>query len=77
MVTFVELPLVTEQITSLVDDAAYGLFQKDLLQQADRGDVIPQSGGFRKVRRRLPGSSISSEAPIIHLHRPRHETKQT
>ena len=31
MVTLVELPLFTEQITSLVDDAVYRLFQKDLL----------------------------------------------
>jgi hypothetical protein len=29
MVTFVELPLFTEQITDLVDDTAYSLLQKD------------------------------------------------
>jgi hypothetical protein len=30
MVTFVELPLFTEQITDLVDDTAYSLIQNDM-----------------------------------------------
>ena len=74
MVTFVELPLFTEQITRLVDDAVYGLFQKDLLRQPDRGDVIPQSGGLRKVRMRLPGRGKSGGARVIYLHLPKYET---
>jgi hypothetical protein len=31
-VIFVEMPLFTELITGLVDDAAYAEFQKELLQ---------------------------------------------
>jgi hypothetical protein len=61
-VTFVELPLFTEQITGMVDDAAYSLFQMELLRQPDRGPVIPQSGGLRKVRMRLPGRGKSGGA---------------
>ena len=56
---FIELPLFTEQITGLVDDADYGRFQAELLRRPDKGDVIPQSGGLRKVRMRLPGRGKS------------------
>ena len=44
MVTFVELPLFTQQITGLVDDAVYGLFQKDLLRRV-RTSVRNNLGG--------------------------------
>ncbi len=72
--TFVELPLFTEQITRLVDDAAYSLFQRDLLRQPDRGDVIPQGGGLRKARMRVPGRGKSGGARVIYLHLPKYDT---
>ena len=74
MVTFVELPLFTEQITGLVDDAAYSLFQKEMLLQPEQGDVIPHSGGLRKARMRLPGRGKRGGARVIYLHLPRYDT---
>ena len=74
MVTFVELPLFTEQITRLVDDAAYLRLQRELLREPERGDVIPHAGGLRKVRMRLPGRGKSGGARAIYLHLPRQET---
>ncbi len=74
MVTFIELPLFTEQITRLIDDAAYILFQKELLGQPDQGDVIPHSGGLRKIRMRLPGRGKSGGARVIYLYLPKHDT---
>jgi hypothetical protein len=73
-VTFVELPLFTEQITELVDDAAYSLFQRELLRRPDRGDVIPHAGGLRKVRMRLPRRGKSGGARVIYLHLPMYDT---
>ncbi len=72
--TFVELPLFTQQITDLLDDMAYGRFQGELLRQPDKGDVIPHSGGLRKVRMRLPGRGKSGGARVIYLHLPKYET---
>lgn len=72
--TFIELPLFTEQITDLLDDAAYGRFQGELLRQPDRGSLIQHSGGLRKVRMRLPGRGKSGGARVIYLHLPSHET---
>ena len=74
MVTFIELPVFTEQITDLLDDAAYGRFQSELLRRPDKGDVIPHPGGLRKIRMRLPGRGKSVGARVIYLHLPRHQT---
>ncbi len=73
MVTFIELPLFTEQITDLLDDMDYALFQAELLRWPEKGAVIPQSGGLRKVRMRLPGRGKSGGARVIYLHLPRHD----
>ena len=73
MVTFIELPLFTEQITGLLDDVDYALFQAELLRSPEKGAVIPQSGGLRKVRMRLPGRGKSGGARVIYLHLPRYE----
>jgi hypothetical protein len=40
----------------------------------DKGDVIPQSGGLRKVRMRLPGRGKSGGARVIYLHLPKYQT---
>ena len=72
--TFIELPLLTEQITGLLDDLDYGRFQAELLRLPDKGDVIPQSGGLRKIRMRLPGRGKSGGARVIYLHLPKYET---
>jgi hypothetical protein len=73
-VIFIELPLFTEQITDLLDDAEYGRFQAELLRVPGKGDVIPQSGGLRKIRMRLPGRGKRGGARVIYLHLPAYET---
>ncbi len=74
MVTFIELPVFTEQITGLLDDVDYALFQAELLRWPEKGNVIPQSGGLRKVRMRLPGRGKSGGARVIYLHLPKYDT---
>jgi hypothetical protein len=74
MVTFVELPLFTDQITRLVDDADYIQFQRELLRHPNQGNVIPGSGGLRKARMRMPGRGKSGGARVIYLHLPRYDT---
>ena len=41
--------------------------QGDLLQNTKRGDVIPGTGGFRKVRFALPGRGKSGGLRVIYL----------
>ena len=72
--TFIELPLFTELITGLVDDTSYAEFQKELLRQPDKGDVMQHAGGLRKARLRLPGRGKSGGARVIYLYLERQDT---
>lgn len=72
--TFIELPLFTELITGLLDDTSYAEFQRGLLHQPEKGDVMRRAGGLRKVRLRLPGRGQSGGARVIYLYLERHDT---
>jgi hypothetical protein len=73
-VTFIELPLFTELITELVDDTSYAEFQKELLRQPEKGDVMQHAGGLRKVRMRLRGRGTRGGARVIYLYLERHDS---
>jgi hypothetical protein len=49
-VHFVETPVFTRQICSLLDDADYRQLQVTLALKPEAGDVIRGSGGLRKIR---------------------------
>ena len=70
---FVELPRFTAIVTALVGDEDYRQFQKELIENPERGDVIQGTGGFRKARMRLAGGGKSGGARAIYLHLPEHE----
>ena len=47
---FIEAPLFTRLIYDYMDDAEYSTFQIGLASKPDAGDIIPGSGGVRKIR---------------------------
>ena len=47
---FIETSIFTKQIKELVSDEEYRQLQQDLLVQPDKGDLIKNGGGIRKVR---------------------------
>lgn len=47
---FIEAPLFTRLVYDYMDDAEYSAFQIGLASRPDAGDVIPGSGGIRKIR---------------------------
>lgn len=47
---FIETPIFTEDVSTLLTDEEYGLFQLFLAMSPESGDVIPHTGGLRKVR---------------------------
>jgi len=55
LLTFIETPVFTEQITSLLDDDAYSEFQAMLVVNPEAGRVISGAGGLRKIRWKDPG----------------------
>jgi mRNA-degrading endonuclease RelE of RelBE toxin-antitoxin system len=55
LLTFIETPVFTEQITSLLDDDEYSKFQAMLVANPETGRVISGTGGLRKIRWKDPG----------------------
>lgn len=55
LLTFIETPVFTEQITSLLDDDEYSEFQAMLVANPAAGRVISGAGGLRKIRWKDPG----------------------
>src|SRR3954462_9946135 len=47
---FVETPVFTRAIVSLLQDTDYHSLQKSLVSIPERGLMIPGSGGLRKIR---------------------------
>jgi len=47
---FIETPLFTRLLPNYLDDDRYQRLQKALLANPEMGDVIPSTGGFRKLR---------------------------
>ena len=50
MFTFVEAPLFTKLVGEYLADREYAALQQALSESPELGDVIPGSGGVRKVR---------------------------
>ena len=62
----IETPIFTRQVTGVMDDDEYRLFQLHLVQHPDAGSTIRGSGGLRKIRWRLPGRGKRGGARIIY-----------
>ncbi len=48
--TFIETPLFSRLLPDYLDDEAYRTLQQALLVHPESGNVIPGTGGFRKIR---------------------------
>ena len=49
-VTFIEAPAFTRNLDDYLDDDAFSRLQAFLSERPEAGDVIPDTGGFRKLR---------------------------
>lgn len=47
---FIETPLFTRLLPEYLSDEAYRLLQQALLENPELGEVMPDTGGFRKLR---------------------------
>lgn len=63
---FLETPIFTRQIKALVDDDEYRALQLHLMMNPDAGELIPRSGGLRKIRLGLPGRGKRGGARVIY-----------
>lgn len=63
---FIETPIFTKQITSLLDDADYRQLQVTLALKPRAGDIIRGSGGLRKIRWAVRGRGKSGGIRAIY-----------
>ena len=65
---FIETPIFTEDLRSLLSDDEYTEFQKYLANNPLAGDVIQSTGGLRKVRWAAGGKGKRAGVRIIYYH---------
>lgn len=61
VLTFVETPLFARLVTTYLSDEEYGKLQEALHDDPEAGEIIPGSGGVRKVRWALPGAGNEAD----------------
>lgn len=62
----IETAVFTKQVQATLSTEDYRALQLYLVAHPDAGDVIPGSGGLRKVRWSLPGRGKSGGARVIY-----------
>jgi hypothetical protein len=62
----IETPIFTKLITDLMNDDEYKNLQEALVNRPDRGALMKNSGGLRKVRWALEGRGKSGGVRIIY-----------
>src|SRR5215212_1457384 len=70
----VETAIFTRRIQALISDEQYRLLQLQLIAQPDRGKVIPQSAGLRKLRWSLSGHGKRGGIRVIYYWSASRET---
>ena len=63
---FIETTVFTHAILALLSDDKYRLLQTELMENPERGDLIRQGGGIRKVRFAAQGKGKSGGIRVIY-----------
>ena len=66
---YIESPLFSKLIGSYLEDEEYAAFQWELALHPERGDLIPGSGGLRKIRWAAKGKGKRGGTRIIYYYK--------
>ena len=73
MLTFIETAIFTRLIDEYLSDDEYAALQRALVANPDAGDVIPGSGGVRKLRWGVAGRGKRGGIRVIYYLRSQQE----
>jgi hypothetical protein len=71
MHSFIETELFSRLVAEFLSDEEYAKLQQALIQTPDAGDVIPGSGGIRKLRSKGSGRGKRGGVRVIYYTRSR------
>ena len=66
-IEFIETPMFTRQIKQIATDDELKDLQKVLIESPDKGDLIRQTGGLRKIRMATGIQGKSGSARVIYF----------
>ncbi|HEJ8168684.1 type II toxin-antitoxin system RelE/ParE family toxin [Serratia marcescens] len=66
---FIETPIFTEDVLTLLSDEEYREFQLHLAENPTSGDVIKETGGLRKVRWASGGKGKRGGVRVIYYYK--------
>jgi mRNA-degrading endonuclease RelE of RelBE toxin-antitoxin system len=64
---FIETPIFTREVEKFLNDEEYRSLQLALVLSPDQGNVIPNSGGLRKLRWGFPGKGKRGGCRLIYF----------
>ena len=67
-ITVAETPLFSRQARDVWDDAGREAFIEFIARNPEQGDLIPETGGVRKIRWVRPGSGKRGGARVIYFY---------
>jgi len=67
-ITVAETPLFSRQALDIWDDAEREAFIDFIARNPEEGDLIPETGGVRKIRWTRPGSGKRGGARVIYFY---------
>jgi mRNA-degrading endonuclease RelE of RelBE toxin-antitoxin system len=70
--SFIETQLFTRLVGEYLSEQQYAELQRQLIEDPEAGDVVPESGGVRKLRWAAPGRGKRSGYRVIYFVRQRH-----
>ncbi|MGC8127492.1 type II toxin-antitoxin system RelE/ParE family toxin, partial [Klebsiella pneumoniae subsp. pneumoniae] len=66
-IELIETPMFTRQIKQIATDEELRELQKTLIESPDTGDLIPKTGGLRKVRMATGNQGQSGSARVSYF----------
>ena len=66
-IEFIETPMFTRQIKQIATDDELKELQKTRIESPDKGDLIRQTGGLRKIRMATGTQGKSGSARVIYF----------